>query len=149
MTRVIGKSLEKDRNMRYQGATDLKTDLLRLKRDLDSGPRRTMESSETRRAGGAAAERSIAVLYFENLSGVKEDEYLRDGVTEDIITDLSKIKGLKIFSRSTVLSYRDKNVTPSGRRRGGSLGPSAHRMPLDRSSSPPGRTSAPRACGCG
>src|SRR4029078_11161574 len=34
------------------------------------------------------------------------------GVTEDIITDLSKIKGLKIFSRSTVLSYRDKNVTP-------------------------------------
>jgi Tfp pilus assembly protein PilF len=33
-------------------------------------------------------------------------------VTEDIITDLSKINGLKIFSRSTVLSYRDKNVTP-------------------------------------
>jgi TolB-like protein/Flp pilus assembly protein TadD len=55
----------------------------------------------------------VAVLYFENLSGVKEDEYLRDGVTEDIITELSKIKGLKIFSRSTVLSYRDKPVTPA------------------------------------
>ena len=40
------------------------------------------------------------MLYFENLSGVKEDEYLRDGVTEDIITELSKIKGLKIFSRA-------------------------------------------------
>ena len=51
-----------------------------------------------------AAERSVAVLYFENLSGVKEDEYLRDGVTEDIITELSKIKGLKIFSRPTVLA---------------------------------------------
>jgi non-specific serine/threonine protein kinase len=59
------------------------------------------------------AERSIAVLYFENLSGVKEDEYLRDGVTEDIITDLSKIKGLRIFSRATVLNYRDRPVTPA------------------------------------
>ncbi len=43
---------------------------------------------------------------------MKEDEYLRDGVTEDIITELAKIKGLKIFSRPTVLAYRDKPVTP-------------------------------------
>ena len=42
---------------------------------------------------------------------MKEDEYLRDGVTEDIITELSKIKGLKILSRPTVLPYRDKSVT--------------------------------------
>ena len=110
--RIIAKSLEKERNFRYQNATDLKTDLLRLKRDLDSGSRRTNQSSDSVRAVAAPAERSIAVLYFENLSGVKEDEYLRDGVTEDIITDLSKIKGLKIFSRATVLSYRDRSVTP-------------------------------------
>jgi TolB-like protein/Tfp pilus assembly protein PilF len=57
--------------------------------------------------------KSIAVLYFENLSGVKEDEYLRDGITEDIVTELSKIKGLQIFSRATVLAYRDKTVTPA------------------------------------
>ena len=43
------------------------------------------------------------MLYFENLSGVKEDEYLRDGVTEDIISELSKIKTLKILSRTSVL----------------------------------------------
>src|SRR5262249_61787988 len=59
-----------------------------------------------------AAVKTVAVVYLENLSGVKEDEYLRDGVTEDIITDLSKIRGLKIFSRPTVLAYRDKPVTP-------------------------------------
>jgi len=53
------------------------------------------------------------VLYFENLSGVKEDEYFRDGITEDIITELSKIKGLNTFSRPTVLAYRDKPVTPA------------------------------------
>lgn len=111
--RIVGKALEKDRNLRYQGTTDLKTDLMRLKRDLESGPKRPTESSDARRAATPAPERSIAVLYFENLSGIKEDEYLRDGVTEDIITDLSKIKGLKIFSRATVLGYRDKSVTPA------------------------------------
>jgi non-specific serine/threonine protein kinase len=112
LNRIFGKALEKDRNLRYQTATDLKTDLIRLKRDLESGSRRAVEVSDSR--SGAATEeaaRSIAVLYFENLSGVKEDEYLRDGVTEDLITELSKIKGLKIFSRPTVLAYRDKQVT--------------------------------------
>jgi non-specific serine/threonine protein kinase len=109
-TGVLRKALEKDRNLRYQSATELKTDLLRLKRDLDSGGRRTADSGEAR---VRPSEKSVAVLYLENLSGVKEDEYLRDGVTEDIITELSKIRGLKIFSRPTVLAYRDKAVTPA------------------------------------
>jgi TolB-like protein/Tfp pilus assembly protein PilF len=112
LNRALGKALEKDRNLRYQTATDLKTDLMRLKRDTDSGGRRAAEAPDTRSGAQKAAERSVAVLYFENLSGVKEDEYLRDGVTEDIITELSKIKGLRIFSRPTVLAYRDKPVTP-------------------------------------
>jgi TolB-like protein/Flp pilus assembly protein TadD len=55
----------------------------------------------------------VAVLYFENQSGAKEDEYLRDGITEDVITELSKIRGLNIFSRPTVLAFRDKPVTPA------------------------------------
>ena len=110
--RILSKALEKDRNLRYQSATELKTDLLRLRRDLDSGGRHAVDSSGRRMPAAAQPEKSIAVLYFENLSGIKEDEYLRDGVTEDIITELSKIKGLKIFSRATVLAYRDKPVTP-------------------------------------
>jgi serine/threonine protein kinase/Tfp pilus assembly protein PilF len=112
LSRALGKALEKDRNLRYQTATDLKTDLMRLKRDTDSGGRRAADAQDSRSGAQKAAERSVAVLYFENLSGVKEDEYLRDGVTEDIITELSKIKGLRIFSRPTVLAYRDKPVTP-------------------------------------
>jgi serine/threonine protein kinase/Tfp pilus assembly protein PilF len=112
--RILGKALEKDRTLRYQTATDMKTDLLRLKRDLDSGHKRAPEGEDSR-SGAASREttKSVAVLYFENLSGVKEDEYLRDGITEDIITELSKIKGLQIFSRATVLAYRDKQVTPA------------------------------------
>jgi serine/threonine protein kinase/Tfp pilus assembly protein PilF len=110
--RVIDKALEKDRNLRYQSATDIKTDLARLNRDLGSGRKRTADSTESR-GESKQSEKSIAVLYFENISGVKEDEYFRDGITEDIITELSKIKGLSIFSRPTVLAYRDKRVTPA------------------------------------
>jgi serine/threonine protein kinase len=109
LNRIISQALEKDRDLRYQSATDLKTALKRLKRDLNSSPsvRTVSESSAIR----ATTEHSVAVLYFENLSGMKEDEYLRDGITEDITTELSKIKGLKTFSRAMVLSYRDKSVT--------------------------------------
>ncbi|HEV8593090.1 MAG TPA: protein kinase [Pyrinomonadaceae bacterium] len=112
--RIIGQALEKDRDMRFQSATDLKTALKRLKRDLDSG-RHSGESGKSAirsRSGSTTVhEHSIAVLYFENLSGMKEDEYLRDGITEDITTELSKIKRLKTFSRAMVLKYRDKPVT--------------------------------------
>lgn len=110
LNRIIGQALEKDRDLRYQSATDLKTALKRLKRDLNSG-QHTTTASGTRRAATALQDHSIAVLYFENLSGMKEDEYLRDGITEDITTELSKIKGLKTFSRAMVLNYRDKSVT--------------------------------------
>ena len=110
--RIIGQALEKDRDLRYQNATDLKTALKRLKRDLDSG-RHSGESPSlhSTRAPQAVHEHSIAVLYFENLSGMKEDEYLRDGITEDITTELSKIRRLKTFSRAMVLAFRDKPVT--------------------------------------
>ena len=104
---VLEKALEKDRDLRYQTATEIKTDLLRIRRKLES----TRRVSDSR--GERHTERAVAALYFENLSGAKDDEYFRDGVTEDIITELSKIKGLQINSRSTVLAYRDKQVTPT------------------------------------
>jgi non-specific serine/threonine protein kinase len=113
LDRVFEKALEKDRSLRCQSATELKTDLLRLRRRLDSGDRRAAEMHDSRPDAGKAKEKSLAVLYFENLSGVKEDEYLRDGVTEDIISELSKIKTLRTLSRTSVLAYRDKPTTPT------------------------------------
>jgi len=113
--RILDKTLEKDRNLRCQTATELKTDLSRLKRDLESSRRRTKEKGDSDPSSGVhkPTGKSVAVLYFENLSGAKEDEYLRDGITEDVITELSKIRGLNIFSRPTVLAFRDKTVTPT------------------------------------
>ena len=113
---IFGKALEKDSDLRYQTASELRADLKRLKRDLDSNRRPAAEKSAVSSAPApvaAPAKKSIAVLYFENQSGVKEDEYLRDGITEDVITELSKIRGLNTFSRPTVLAFRDKPVTPA------------------------------------
>ncbi len=114
--RILSKLLEKDRTLRCQSATELKTDLSRLKRDLESGNKRAADVSESKSGATSKANsstKSVAVLYFENLSKVSEDEYLRDGITEDIITELSKIRGINTYSRPTVLAFRDKQVTPA------------------------------------
>jgi adenylate cyclase len=51
---------------------------------------------------------SIAVLPFTNMSGDPEQEYFSDGITEDIITDLSKISALSVIARHTSFSYKEK-----------------------------------------
>ena len=53
---------------------------------------------------------SIAVLPFTNISGDPEQEYFVDGMTDDLITDLSKISGLFVIARNSVFTYKDKPV---------------------------------------
>ena len=92
---IVLRCLAKEPGQRYVTADELSTDL--------------------RRASAADEQHSnsIAVLYFENLGGDRENEYFRDGITEDITTELSRISGLRVFSRSAVLVYRDRPVTPA------------------------------------
>jgi adenylate cyclase len=53
---------------------------------------------------------SIAVLPFDNMSGDREQEYFSDGITEDIITDLSKVGGLLVIARNSSFAYKGKST---------------------------------------
>jgi TolB-like protein len=54
--------------------------------------------------------KSIAVLPLENLSDDKENAFFADGIQDDVLTSLAKIKDLKVISRTSVMGYRDKTA---------------------------------------
>ncbi|WP_299272192.1 adenylate/guanylate cyclase domain-containing protein [uncultured Psychroserpens sp.] len=62
-------------------------------------------------AHGNSKALSIAVLPFENLSAESDAEIFRDGITEDILTQLSKIKDLHVISRTSVMQYKNTKKT--------------------------------------
>jgi adenylate cyclase len=72
---------------------------------------------------GAKDAPSIAVLPFTNMSGDPEQEYFSDGISEDIITDLSKVSGLIVIARNSSFAYKGK--TPDIRAVGRELGVSS------------------------
>ncbi len=99
LERMVEKMLRKNADERYQGIRDLLVDLRSLRKRLELGPSEAAE-------GGS----SIAVLFFENVSDDKESDYFASGITEDIITDLSKIRELRVRSRTDVLPYKGKSL---------------------------------------
>jgi serine/threonine protein kinase/TolA-binding protein len=171
---IINKVLEKDRNLRYQHAADLRTDLQRLKRDTDSGrrapavvemysapPASAQEIStpqqaspsgssatavppptqisqaasapqslskplmlslaaavvvlaavagllffrgRTPRSVGSPQHKSVAVLYFNNLSQDESLNWLNNGLTDMLTTNLAQVKGLDVISTERVMS---------------------------------------------
>jgi len=135
---TISKCLEKDRNLRYQHASDIRTDLQRLKRDTESG--KTVASGAaiprwSRRsmligalafvlvvgliaAGafyfGSSRTRinSVAVLPFANASGDPNTEYLSDGITEGIIDRLSGLPNVKVISRTSAFRFKHRDIEP-------------------------------------
>ncbi|HKU75545.1 MAG TPA: protein kinase [Pyrinomonadaceae bacterium] len=109
LDRVVFRALRKDREERYQTVKDLLIDLKDLKREIDSHSHRFTRTSSSF-AAEAVPDKSVAVLYFENMNAEKESDYFCAGITEDIITDLSKIKDLKVVSRNDVLPFRNKEV---------------------------------------
>lgn len=112
LDRVILRALRKDREERYQTVKDLLIDLKDLKREIESQAHKVSgtRSSSASFATETVPEKSIAVLYFENMNSEKDSDYFCAGMTEDIITDLSKIKELKVVSRTDVLPFRNKEV---------------------------------------
>jgi serine/threonine protein kinase/Tfp pilus assembly protein PilF len=136
---IISKTLEKDRKLRYQTASDLRADLQRLKRDTESGREAARRALLPGRRWLAALAgvvlaflavlvvpglmdrlhdwlwgpqiESIAVLPLANLSGDPREEYFADGMTEELITSLGKIAALRVISRTSVMIYKDTKKT--------------------------------------
>ena len=111
LERVVSRTLRKDRDERYQAVKDLLIDLKDLKREVETQPHRAVSSKLTAEISTETVPaKSIAVLYFENMNSEPDSDYFCAGMTEDIITDLSKIKELKVVSRTDVLPFRNKEV---------------------------------------
>jgi len=95
--RIVDKALEKDQEMRYQHVDDLLADLRKLKGGLGS------DSS-------AASLPSIAVLPFTDMSAQKDQEYFCDGISEEIINALARIKSLHVVARTSAFSFKGKDI---------------------------------------
>jgi eukaryotic-like serine/threonine-protein kinase len=105
LERIIDKCLEKDRNLRYQHASEVCTDLQRLKRDR--------ESARGAQVSGVRLPRtvdSIAVLPLVNAAGDPETEYLSDGISESIINLLSQLPNLRVIPRTPAFRYKGRHA---------------------------------------
>jgi serine/threonine protein kinase/Tfp pilus assembly protein PilF len=94
LSRLVLMCLEKEKEKRYQTAEELLSAL----KDLD-GKKIHIADREGKKA-------SIAVLPFTNMSADPEQEYFCDGMTEEIISDLSKVRALHVISRSSAMTFK-------------------------------------------
>jgi len=106
LVRIIGRCLEKDPERRVQNVKDVRNELELVRRELDSGQ---VPAAGTGSVGDhGQAEPSIAVLPFANHSGDAEDEFFADGITEDVIAQLCKMRTLKVISRTSVMALKGR-----------------------------------------
>ncbi|MEY2412855.1 MAG: eukaryotic-like serine/threonine-protein kinase, partial [Acidobacteriaceae bacterium] len=132
---IVNRALEKNKNLRYQHAADMRAELQRLRRDTESTRTVAVPALPEKRSklwialaaciaaiglaavgtwylrsGRTAQIDSIAVLPFTNGGGDANTDYLSDGITESLIDNLAHVPQLKVKSRNSVFHYKGKDV---------------------------------------
>jgi len=110
LEQIIAKCLEKDRNLRYQHASDVYTDLQRLKRDTESAPGAGIAPTLVPGTGLPRTLDSLAVLPLVNVAGDPETEYLSDGISESIINLLSQLPNLRVIPRTSAFRFKGREA---------------------------------------
>ncbi len=105
LEQIVRKSLIKDPDNRYQSMDEIIKDLKEIKNKKEIA---------------AESEKAIAVLPFENISPDKETDYFADGLAEELIINLSKIKEVKVIARANTFQYKEtkKDLKTIGRELG-------------------------------
>jgi len=105
---IILKCLEKDPGIRYPSAKEVGVDLRQLTAPAGSSSRLVAGVARPRGKPRARRKRiqSLVVLPLANLSGDPEQEYFADGMTEALISDLAKLRALRIISRTSAMRYK-------------------------------------------
>ncbi len=106
VARTIERCLEKDASQRIQSARELRIELDRARKAIESSA-----SGSTVPAAAAAETPSVAVLPFVNMSRDEENEYFSDGLSEELLNVLAKVRGLRVAARSSAFSFKGKNAT--------------------------------------
>ncbi|UCH66453.1 MAG: protein kinase [Ignavibacterium sp.] len=97
LTKIIGKTLQKNPIKRFQSSQDVIGKLKALDKSGSSIPEKNVAQT-------------VAVLPFTNMSNDKEQEYFCDGMAEDIINDLTHLGSLHIVARTSSFAFKDKNL---------------------------------------
>ena len=110
ITRIVARCLEKNAGARFQSAHDLAFALESLSQhgSAPSEPHRVEGAGRLETATAADEAKSLVVLPFEDLSPERDNAYFADGLTDEIISDLSKIRGLRVISRNSSMQLKSR-----------------------------------------
>jgi serine/threonine-protein kinase len=105
LERIVGRCLEKNPRERIQSSLDVSNELRRLRRELERSPSGAPAMPAVEKTA------SIAVLPFVNRSASADDEYFSDGLADELLNVLAKIKGMRVTARTSSFYFKGRNAT--------------------------------------